>query len=698
MFVAASGNDLHKAAQGTDGFDLTQKNLYAALLVGGQVHLSPCQQFDPEQILHEIQEDRITLLNCTPSMFYSLVDDPSPERLARLDSLRTVFLGGEPIDMSRLSAWRMRKGFAAEVVNTYGPTECTDICSFYRVGPQSREMEIPIGHPIYNVRTYVLDENLVPLPVGVKGELCIGGAGVGAGYINDGVMNELKFPSDPFAVESEARLYRTGDLCRYRKGGAIEFIGRADDQIKIRGFRVELGEIEATLREHPNVNEVVVVADEQRSNNTRLIAYLVLVEKDDNVARELGGFLRDRLPDHMSPRVFMPLDELPLTVHGKVDRRALPAPTVRGNEKEAETRYVVPRDEMETRLAAIWCEVLEVERVGVLDSFFNLGGDSLMTVRLASIIRRQFDRELPIAVLLQGDTVADIARYLRQRVPVEWSPLVPIQPHGDRLPLFCIHPIGGNVLCYSELAGSLGDDQPVYGIQARGVDGSLEPTSSMDEMVEEYVAAIREVTSGPYHLAGWSSGGVVAYEIARRLKAAGAEVGSLTLFDSLAPALLDVDADDEAMILTELAGFLNRFYQLGIDLNYDELSSLHSRERTALVLERARRTNFLPADLDEDYVQRFLHVCQANLRAIDAYEAEPGDLQLTLYRAGHSEPRGKDGGDIDADLGWRDLVGDGLRIEHVEGDHVSMLTGDRARRLGRLVRRNLKLSEESLTE
>ena len=295
--------------------------------------------------------------------------------------------------------------------------------------------------------------------------------------------------------------------------------------------------------------------------------------------------------------------------------------------------------------------------------------------------------------------MARTASYLRQREPTQWSPLVPIQPHGDRPPLFCIHPIGGNVLCYSHFAGGLGDGQPVYGIQARGVDGTLEPTSSLQDMVEEYLAAIREIREcGPYHLAGWSSGGVVAYEIARRLKAEGAEVGSISLFDSLSPAMLVVDVNDDAMILVELTGFLNRFYQLGIELTYDELSNLDSEERTALVVERARLSGALPANLDEEYVRRFLRVCQANLRAIDGYRAEPDELPLTLYRASVKESPSNGRGDNQVDLGWRKLVGNGLRIEHVDGDHVSMLTGDRARQLGRAVRRNMALSESVLME
>ena len=317
------------------GFDLTQKNLYAALTVGGQVHLTDCQTFNPDTILDEIADRRISLLNCTPSNMYLLLSDA--EKISQLDSLRAVFLGGEPIDMAKLAPWRNRSGFATEVVNTYGPTECTDICSFYRVRPDSTEQTIPVGYPIFNVQTYVLGDELQPLNVGVTGELCIGGASVGAGYLGDQQLTADKFVANPFSTTDGDLLYRTGDLCRYREDGAIEFVGRMDDQIKIRGNRVELAEIETVLKTHPQIEDCAVIAINDVRGNKRLVSFIVpdhdLAETNsqqpDSSASSLASpdemkrFVGEQLPSYMVPSLFDSLEQMPLTPHGKVDRRAL---------------------------------------------------------------------------------------------------------------------------------------------------------------------------------------------------------------------------------------------------------------------------------------------------------------------------------------------------------------------------------------
>ncbi len=679
------------------GFDLTQKNLFAPLTLGGQVHLTACQTFDPATILDEIARNRISLLNCTPSNFYLLLSDS--EKISQLDSLRTVFLGGEPIDLKKLAPWRSQVGFDTELVNTYGPTECTDICSFYRVRPDSTEQTIPVGFPIQNVQTYVLGNKLQQLPVGMTGELCIAGAGIGAGYLGDPQLTASKFVASPFATTENSQLYRTGDLCRYREDGAIVFVGRMDDQIKIRGNRVELGEIETVLRTHSRIRDCAVIAVDDARGNKRLASYLVLnndllntneCESNDSLAstEEIRSFLSDQLPSYMVPTVFHLLERLPLTSHGKVDRQKLSS--IGSMLKRSD--YVAPRDACETTLVQLWKAVLGADTIGVKDSFFELGGDSMMSIDLVIRIRQATGVDVPLAVLLQHDTVAEIANYLKQKHDAAWSPLVPIQLHGQQPPLFCIHPVGGNVLCYAPLASALGDDQPVYGIQARGVDGTEQPLATMEELADEYLDAIREIQpTGPYHFAAWSSGGIIAYEVARRLIEDGEQVATVALFDSFAPAWMQIDVEDDAMILSELVKFLNRFYHLNIDLSYDALNSVGRDEQMAMTLAYARETGFIPQEFDEAAMRRFLTVCKANLQAISQYvEVQQPEVPVVLYRA--SDPSGRSYAiDIDStfDLGWGNLVGRPIEVIDVDADHVSMISGEHviaiARDLGRRI-------------
>lgn len=412
------------------GFDLTQKNFYAALLVGGRLHLSTSEVYDPAHLLSEIKAAGITLLNCTPSHIYSLVSEADEQGLAALDGLRCLFLGGEPIDVTKLHRWTSRPTFATEIVNTYGPTECTDVVGFHRLGDPSqyRGRSVPLGRPIANTEFYLLNDHLAPVPLGATGELCLGGVCVGAGYINDPALTAEKFVRNPFSDDPQARLYRTGDICRYLPDGKVEFVGRKDHQVKIRGFRIELGEIEAQLETHPAVNEAVVLAREDAPGVKRLVAYVTPREGQALVAAELTTYLRDSLPAHMVPSAFVVLDKFPLTAHGKVDRRALPAP-----ETQASLEYVAPRTPLEETLCEVWAEVLPVSRVGVYDNFFDLGGDSILSIQVVS---RLADRGLlcrPIH-MMQYPTIAELAKVVSKRESVSEQgevtgpvPLLPIQ-------------------------------------------------------------------------------------------------------------------------------------------------------------------------------------------------------------------------------------------------------------------------------
>jgi amino acid adenylation domain-containing protein len=422
-------------------FDLTQKNIFAPLIIGGQLHLLVSGLYDPDLIANQITSASITWINCTPSAFYPLID---VEVDSIHKSLKFVFLGGEPIAMSKLYGWLLTSP-QVKLVNTYGPTECTDISSSYIIqSPEKfRNRSIPIGTGIYNVTQYILDKKLMPLPIGIPGELYLGGRGVGAGYIGRPNLTAEKFIPDRFNSKPNARLYKTGDLALFLPDGNIEFLGRIDHQVKIRGFRIELGEIESVLASHPAVKESVVSVREAVSGSQQLIAYLVLGDKK-TIISELRQFAIEKLPSYMVPSAFVVLDTLPLNPNGKVDRKALPLPN-ESDSKPAKT-YVVPRAPLEIMLAKIWSDVLGVEKIGVEDDFFELGGYSLLAIQAVNETNKQMGYKcLSLTKFLKYPSIAKLSSTIgssEQKNPeptllIDKMPLLPYQKwvfHQSRIP------------------------------------------------------------------------------------------------------------------------------------------------------------------------------------------------------------------------------------------------------------------------
>ncbi|RKZ72716.1 MAG: non-ribosomal peptide synthetase, partial [Candidatus Parabeggiatoa sp. nov. 1] len=325
-------------------FDLTQKNFFAPLILGGKLHILPSAYYDPESITKLIADKTITWVNCTPSAFYPLTEPNDDSTFLKLASLRYAVLGGEPISLPRLWSWLQAESCQAQLINSYGPTECTDVCVAYLLDKPTLDKTIPIGRPIYNVHLFLLDENRALLPVGVAGELYIGGESVGYGYFNDVEMTQSKFIPNPF--NNDSRLYKTGDLARWLPDGNLEYLGRIDHQIKLKGFRIELGEIEVTLSQHEAVKEAVVILHDQ-DNNPRLAAYVTLVTQIDDIVSMLRSWLKTHLPEYMLPASITVLEKLPLTPNGKIDRKALPEPDIT-NRKNS---YLPPRNTLELRLS-----------------------------------------------------------------------------------------------------------------------------------------------------------------------------------------------------------------------------------------------------------------------------------------------------------------------------------------------------------
>lgn len=654
-------------------FDISVWQCFAALLVGGRVQVVPDGVAqDPRRLAAAVAANGISVLEVVPSMLRAMNEtlaDAGPGRPA-FPGLRWLIATGEELTPSLCHQW-LAMYPATPLLNAYGPTECSDDVTHHVITspPPAGLARVPIGRPIANTRLYVLDGWLQPVPLGASGELCVGGSGVGRGYLHDPRRTAEVFAPDPYSPTPGSRLYRTGDRARSLPDGTLEFLGRLDEQLKIRGYRVEPGEVEAVLARHPTVRDCVVMARPDSRDQLRLVAYVTPVAGQRVVPGELRNFLRTALPDAMIPSGVVALDAFPLTPNGKVDRRALPEPErERG---DAGVPFVPPRSEAERRLAEIWEELFGIRPIGVTESFFDLGGHSLMAVRLMARITTVFGQELSPATLLGEPTIEVLARRLERRASAEpWSPLVPIQPQGSRRPLFCVHPSGGSVMDYHHLARHLGSDQPLFGLEARGLDGEAGPATSVEEMASDYLEAVRRAQSGgPYALAGHSFGGIVAFEMARQLLENGQPVALLAMADAWrVPATGELTEDDRATIVSGFA------HDLGVSLDHvsvawDHVWRLPPDEQVTYILDVVLAGRVLPEGISLTQVRRSLKLHLINIDAMRRYVARPVSCPIVLLRASEElsvTPR-------DPALGWGGLTTGSLDVLSVPGTHFTML-------------------------
>ncbi|KPI15380.1 amino acid adenylation domain protein [Actinobacteria bacterium OK074] len=507
-------------------FDASTYELWVPLLGGGRVVVAPPGRLDTRELCATIAEHRVSGLWLTAGLF-RLVAEEEPAGLA---GVREVWTGGDVV-----SATAVARVMAAcpdlRVVNGYGPTETTTFAAHHRMttAPDTTR-GVPIGRPLPGMRLYVLDDRLRPAPAGVAGELYLAGTGVARGYAGRPAATAERFTADPYGPPG-ARMYRTGDLARWLADGTLEFAGRADDQVKLRGFRIEPGEVEAALAACPGVAQAAVVAREDRPGDKRLVGYVVPAAGAGLEPRELADRLRRDLPAFMVPAALTALDALPLTANGKVDRAALPAPDY-GDGDNGTGRG--PRTPQEQILCDLFAEVLGHERVGIDDGFFDLGGHSLLAARLVSRVRDTLGVDLALRTLFQTPTVAGLAARLALRdADDSLNVLLPLRPTGSATPLFCVHPGGGISWCYSGLLSHLGPEHPVYALQARSLGRDEPRPTSYEEMAADYVEQIRKVQpEGPYLLLGWSAGGLVAHAVATELERQGQHTALLAVLDA----------------------------------------------------------------------------------------------------------------------------------------------------------------------
>lgn len=638
-------------------FDASISEIAMALCCGAALYLARQSALLPgPSLTHLLQAQAITHVTLTPSALAVLAADAFPQ-------LETLIVAGEACSADLVKRWAKGRRF----FNAYGPTEntvCATIMACTGTPYAEGEQAPPIGRPMDNVQVYVLDQQRQPVPIGVPGELYIGGVGVARGYLNrpeltaerfiDVCVGLADFGSGADEVMAHRaskienqKLYKTGDLVRYLPDGNLEFLGRIDHQMKVRGYRIELGEIEAQVKAHPGVQDAVVVVQGEGAAS-RLVAFWVPNPATTVTADELRQHLAARLPEYMVPALWTTLAQLPLTPNGKVDRRALANHTPK-LEGEPKANFVSPRNKSEEALATLWAEVLQLSTVGVQDDFFALGGHSLLAVRLLSRIEQQYGRRVPMANFLQGATIEQMATTLAQAgqelaKPGAWSPVVAIQPATPAPtapPLFCIHPVGGNILCYRELAKALGPAQPVYGIQAFGLENGQTPLTSIEAMAAHYCEAIRQVQPhGPYYLAGWSLGGVIAFEMAQQWTAQGETVALVALIDSYAYT-------DEAA-------------RQSLQQEVQDETTLWAYFQEDLQRLTAGQSHTSAAD--EASLQTWWQLFRANTLALAHYVPAAYRQPLLLFLA-----------DAADEHGWRTVANGGLSLCQIGGNHYTIL-------------------------
>ncbi len=678
-------------------FDASTLEIWGALLNGGRLVLMAPGGGTVEALGKTIREQGVTTVWLTSGLFNVVVD----EGLECLRGLKQLLIGGDV-----LSVGHVRKAYegleGCRIINGYGPTENTTFTCCHTIEAKDLEgMAIPIGTPIANTRIYILDEGGEPVPIGVAGELYAGGDGVGKGYWKQDALTAERFVPDRFSEDGTGKLYRTGDLCRYRRDGVVEFWGRKDHQVKIRGFRIELGEIEGALGGHPDIAQAVVVVDRDESGNSNLTGYVRLKPGVDSNLDGIKEHLGKLLPHFMLPSALKIVERFPLTPNGKVDRNALAALSREQAHALDTTGFVAPRTRVEAQMATLWEELLGRKPIGVTQNFFDLGGNSLLAVRLFERLQKTLGQKLPLAVLFESPTIAQLARFLESEEPDKllqpiWNPLVCVRTCGSRPPLFCVHGGGGEVLFARDLVEHLDPEILFYGFQARGLDNPEERDRTIEAMAESYLKALRIVVpTGPIYLAGYCMGGLVAYEMARRLVLEGRQIGMLIMMDTLNP------------IYTEGSRALHSWRSVWLQKLQFQLGNLR-RLDTAGKLEYLSKRSCAAVSRRSEWLWRSLTALWTSVAPVDftrssdpvrneefsravfaKYRPTPTSLDVAIIR-----PENAFEGLEDPQMGWGSLVRGKLTVVSLPVNPGGMLVEPFIGMLGREVNR-LLLSSQS---
>ena len=610
-------------------FDVSVWEFFWPLSVGARLLLAkPEGHKDPGYLEALIEGEGVTTAHFVPSMLSAYM---ACTQASHSHSLRRVFSSGEALSTSVQNAFFKRYP-ATQLHNLYGPTEAAIDVTHWHCQPDDTSHAVPIGRPVANTRTYILDEALQPVPIGVTGNLYLAGVQLSRGYLKRADLTAERFLPDPHGTPG-SRMYMTGDTARYRPSGDIEYLGRNDQQIKLRGFRVELGEIEMQLCAHPRISQAVVSVNASEADNPTLTAYLVAVAGAQPSTAELRTFLAQTLPSHMADVSFQFLDQLPLTSNGKVDRRGLPQPVTTALEPVAPR--LAPSTPLEKSVAAIWKRTLKLEVIGLNDNFFHKGGHSLLAMKMIDQVNRELGLAASVRDVFESADLGTFIETISQGLGERNSTRIRLK-EGTHKHLFLVHAVGGVVSPYIKLSQLLPDDLSVHAFQAKGLEGAARAIETVEELAVTYIEEMLQVQpEGPYLLGGWSMGGVIAFEMARQLEMRDLQVRRLLLVDAPAPGR---PAQAQTWPLGAYLVDMARSLSLSLPFSTSEMSELLEHpDRDLLAIAAARRIGLIPDSLDDPQLMRRLKVFQANQQALDAYLPETGiNSNLTLLHTEES--------------------------------------------------------------
>jgi amino acid adenylation domain-containing protein len=665
-------------AVATISFDIAGIDLYLPLIAGAEIILADTETTkDGRALLDLLNSSGATFMQATPSTWRMLLDSGWESKL----NIRAISTGEAlPKDLANKLFDK-----CTELWNMYGPTETTIWSSLKQI--TSKEEAITLGRPVNNTQIYILDQSLKSVPLGISGEVYIAGDGLARGYLNKSELTERAFIANPFSDEKGSRMYRTGDLGKFTEGGEILYLGRIDNQVKIRGHRIELGSIEDCLNMQKGVKEAVVIVREDRPGDQRLVGYVVpnnptrqsagtddnsgkvsspkeIIASPEQIAAWKQG-LKDILPSYMVPGQLVALKKLPLTPNGKIDKAELPKPETATNDEKVK---IMPRTDVEKRISTIWANALGLESVGLYDDFFELGGHSLIAVQVMYEIEKETGIRLPLATLFNSSTVEEISLLLgMDSKAITWDSLVPIKPHGTKPPLYIVHGAGLNVLIFNALAKNMDPDQPVYGLQAKGLNGVDEPLEKIEDMATYYISEIlNQNPDGPYSLAGYSFGGIIAFEMAKQLKAMGKQVNTLAMFDTYAYQSDRTDPLFKKIIYRSAYFVKESLFTLSLlaknpKRTFEYKSEMVKRRLTQLYW----KLKYGKEHKQEGFFGYDNSIDEKNQEAWENYILTPYDGKIELFRA---KERTFYMEDFEY-LGWRPYALGGVNIHEMEGEH-----------------------------
>ena len=670
----------------TLSFDIAVLEIFLPLVTGAQLVLVDKQTtMDGRILLDEISKNNVTVMQATPATWRLMIN----AGWQKTPNLK-ILCGGETMPRD-LATQLLDKG--KSLWNEYGPTETTIWSTLQKV--ENRKGPITIGHPIANTQIYILDKQLQLVPRGAIGELYIGGDGLARGYLNREELTNERFIKNPFSSSETSKIYKTGDNARILPNGEIECLGRIDFQVKIRGFRIELGEIETCLKSHPEVNDAVVSIQGVADAIPRLVGY-VIARNNEVSTGSLKQFLAKELPDYMIPGVYVQLTSFPLTPNGKIDRKSLPKPdgvSVESND------YAEASNEVESKLVKIWEKLLGVTRVGITDSFFDIGGHSLLAAHMFMDIEKEFKKSLPLATLFESPTIQHLARMIHSNDTVSWSSLVPIQPKGIKTPLFLVHGAEGNILLYRELAEELSAfGQPVYALQSQGLNVESEFIPNVEAMAEHYIdEMLQQFPNGPYIIGGYCLGGTIALEMARQLVGRGKEIGPVIMLETY-----NIQAIDQTK-RTKLAILFNKIQNVIFHIENIFLSEQwhkffnkkYQLEKTRFLagwsLFKERAKHGFKKVPDKDFIH--LKIADLNDEAQAVYKPEQIEGKIVLIR-----PRKFFNGLNDPEFGWNGMATEGVELVHLPISPRGMLVEPFASLLAKEINQTISNIEPILVE